>query len=734
MLQAWRAARVSCAASIDLARARAIVVYLRSQLTSLDSRPATRSIRSIPTPTAKNKQSGGGLKPIDQQSLLTEAPDLSDDSREQQPREPSPPPLAAAAAAAAAPPQRQQLRPQPNPLRAAYRRVLRELASLPRAIAIMAAVTALGALGTVVPQNKPLEFYEANYPQGDGAVLGFLSYDLLLACGLDHVYSASYFYALLALLAASLAACTATTQWPAAKVAQRWRFARDARDLARLADGGAAAVAVLPRARLRDVARELRGGGGGGYQTFVSPDGRRMYAFKGLAGRLGPIGVHAALLLTLFGTAYSGFGGWRGTAMVPEGQAFVVADRLVPVSPLSRPPEAAGRTALYVNGFSIDTRPDGSVAQFYSDLSLREAAPVVVGAEEGEQAASGGGGGGGSGDQRQPAARRKGYVLGDEVLRKRISVNDPFRYGGVTMYQTDWSLVALQLRVVPAGGGGEQPPAGGAGAAAAAAAGGSSASPSSSAAAAAAAAATAADSRAATSAIAAAASAAGDSASARAAQEGRPFSLPLASLEGRPGIPAGSKIWATYLPLEPLPAPGSPAPSKAPRGVSIIAKDPYLATFYTSKGEFAGVRRAGSGKPIDVEGVRLVLERVVPATGLELKCDPGVPFVYAGFGGLMVTTLVSYVSHSQVWALQRGRDVLVGGRSNRAKVGFARDLAAAADRAPEIEDAAELAALDALGREQEAAAAEEEAGGAAEEERARRAEEAEVTAAALAQR
>lgn len=588
----------------------------------------------------------------------------------------------------------------------------------------MAAVTAFGALGTVIPQNKPFEYYVQNYPLGGGGkggegggggsmVLGFLSYDLLLACGLDHVYSASYFYALLVLLGMSLAACTATTQWPAAKIAQRWRFARDPKDLARLAEGGAAAVSVLPRARLRDLAKELRSSSGGNYQTFVSPDGRRMYAFKGLAGRLGPIGVHAALLLTLFGTAYSGFGGWRGTAMVPEGQAFVVADRLVPASALSRMPPSAEKTALYVNSFAIDTRPDGSVAQFYSDLSLREAAPVVVGGGEAGSAAGGGD------EQRQQ--KQKGYVLGDEVLRKRISVNDPFRYGGVTMYQTDWSLVAVQLRVLPREGGGAGAGAGATASATAAAA----ATPDPAA-----------------RAIAAAASAAGDKATAEAAEQGRAFPLPLASLEGRPGIPAGAKIWATYLPLEPLPPPGSPPPAKAPRGVSIIAKDPYLATFYDSKGAFAGVRRAGSGKPIEVEGVRLVLERVVPATGLELKADPGVPFVYAGFGGLMVTTLVSYVSHSQVWAVQRGRDVLVGGRSNRAKVGFARDLASVADRVPEVEDGAELAALDALGDldvGSDAAAEEKDAGvrGAgsrAEEERALRAEEAAAAAAALARR
>lgn len=34
---------------------------------------------------------------------------------------------------------------------------------------------------------------------------------------------------------------------------------------------------------------------------------------------------------------------------------------------------------------------------------------------------------------------------GKEVLRKTISVNDPLRYEGITIYQTDWSISALQI-------------------------------------------------------------------------------------------------------------------------------------------------------------------------------------------------------------------------------------------------------------------------------------------------
>ena len=36
---------------------------------------------------------------------------------------------------------------------------------------------------------------------------------------------------------------------------------------------------------------------------------------------------------------------------------------------------------------------------------------------------------------------------GREVSRKVMSVNDPLRYGGFTMYQTDWGISTIQVRV-----------------------------------------------------------------------------------------------------------------------------------------------------------------------------------------------------------------------------------------------------------------------------------------------
>ena len=65
------------------------------------------------------------------------------------------------------------------------------------------------------------------------------------------------------------------------------------------------------------------------------------------------------------------------------------------------------------------------------------------------------------------------------------------------------------------------------------------------------------------------------------------------------------------------------------------------------QGAFVGVRRPGSGKPISVGGVPLLVEALSGATGLELKADPGVFWVYLGYAIIMPTTFVSLFTYSQ---------------------------------------------------------------------------------------
>ena len=51
---------------------------------------------------------------------------------------------------------------------------------------------------------------------------------------------------------------------------------------------------------------------------------------------------------------------------------------------------------------------------------------------------------------------------------------------------------------------------------------------------------------------------------------------------------------------------------------------------------------------------------------------------------MMLTTLLSYLTHSQVWALQRGSTLHVGGKTNRGTLEFQAELSDVLDAVPEV--------------------------------------------------
>jgi len=105
----------------------------------------------------------------------------------------------------------------------------------------------------------------------------------------------------------------------------------------------------------------------------------------------------------------------------------------------------------------------------------------------------------------------------------------------------------------------------------------------------------------------------------------------------------------------------------------LLAKDLQgIVLIYDITGKLVASVREGMS--IDVNGVTLFVDKIIGSTGLQIKADPGIPIVYLGFGLLMLSVLMSYVSHSQIWAWQQNERLYIGGRTNRASVGFEREM------------------------------------------------------------
>ncbi|KAL6774186.1 CCS1 [Auxenochlorella protothecoides x Auxenochlorella symbiontica] len=502
-------------------------------------------------------------------------------------------------------------RPSTPTPRYVWRVALRALSNLRLAIAELAVIAGLSACGTLVDQGQSPAYYVEHYPLGQV----WLPWPIILPLQLDHIYSAPYFLGLLGLLGASLTACTTTTQWPQARVAQRWRFKPGVEALRALP-----AVTEMEGHSVRSVGQLLRDRG---YQVFVegarqagaaggaptasgppSSEPRALYAFKGLAGKLGPIGVHASMLAVLAGVSLGAVGRWEGVVMMPEGAASPVRELLHPASPFAW--EAAAHAAdLKFDAFQIDYRDDGSIRQFLTSITVLEE--------------------------------------GVPVARQTVSVNQPLRYKGLTAYQTDWALAAVRVSALPLSDAALGPQTG------------------------------------------TALSRTPPDEAGVSEGQGKPvpntprqpvqLSLPMAQLAGES---PESKLFGTFLPLSTLGLPAEDgAPGSNPRGISLLARDLQTVVLYDGKGAFVGVRRPGSNLPITVEGVELRIGAITPSSGMQLKIDPGVPLVYAGFLGLCITVVVSYLSHSQLWGVAtEDGSVLLGGRTNRALQAFADEVVA----------------------------------------------------------
>lgn len=144
------------------------------------------------------------------------------------------------------------------------------------------------------------------------------------------------------------------------------------------------------------------------------------------------------------------------------------------------------------------------------------------------------------------------------------------------------------------------------------------------------------------------------------------FQLPMAQLPTEEG---SGKIWGSWIPIKP----------DLSEGVSILTRDLQGSVLvYDAQGELIGAVREGN--QIAVNGLTLKLVKLIGSTGLQIKADPGVPIVYGGFALLMAGVVMSYFSHSQVWALQVGDRLYVGGKTNRAQVTFERELTTILDQ------------------------------------------------------
>nr|YP_009398607.1 cytochrome c biogenesis protein ccs1 [Kuetzingia canaliculata]ARW67793.1 cytochrome c biogenesis protein ccs1 [Kuetzingia canaliculata] len=80
------------------------------------------------------------------------------------------------------------------------------------------------------------------------------------------------------------------------------------------------------------------------------------------------------------------------------------------------------------------------------------------------------------------------------------------------------------------------------------------------------------------------------------------------------------------------------------------------------------------GQKFYVNNILFSIEQIMTTTGLQIKVDPGINVIYCGFFMLMLTTIISYLSYSQIWVHGCHFSLELIGSTNRAVLFFEEDI------------------------------------------------------------
>jgi cytochrome c biogenesis protein len=426
----------------------------------------------------------------------------------------------------------------------ALQRLLALISDLRLASALLLLIAIASGVGTVIPQQEPEDFYHRLYDAQPW--LGLANGNWVLHLQLDHIYSSGWFLALLAALGLALMLCSWRRQWPALQAALRWVDYSQPRQLSKLSVAETLSCSA-PANQLDALEQLLRRQG---WQLQRQPD--RLAARRGIAGRIGPLLVHAGLVLLLLGAAWGSLAGQRSEQFLAPGRSLELLDR-----------RGHSQLTLALDSFAVQRDPAGRPEQFSSQLRLL-----------------------------QPSEGKAGD---DGTLLKTaaISVNHPLRFRGMTLYQADWALAAIGVRL------GRSPV----------------------------------------------------------------LELPLQSF---PQL--GEQIWGLVLPTR---------PDGSQPVLLLLSSEAGPVDVFGADGRSLGQLSIG-GDPLEVDGLPIRVASVLPASGILLKRDPGVPLVYGGFGLALAGGALSLVATRQLWAISEGSGsdgrLHVAGLCNRNLTAFAGEL------------------------------------------------------------
>ncbi len=417
------------------------------------------------------------------------------------------------------------------------KKFLKNLANLQLAIILLFVIGCIIAIGTIIEQDQSLTFYKENYSE-TAPLFGFLTWKIIKFFNFDKIYTTWWFLTLLCLFGSSLLACTFTTQLPSIKTFKLWKFITSKPQYNNLSISETTNLEFSNAVAYNCNTKR--------YHFFRQSN--KGYAYSGLLGRVAPVVVHGSIILLLLGSTLNSFGGYTAQEIIPRGEVFHIQN-LTQFGSLSYIPQDF---SCRINNFWITYTKESKTDQFYSDLSLL--------------------------DQN-----------GKELKRKIVFVNEPLIYKDTVLYQTDWDIVGLKLRL----------------------------------------------------------------------DNNQAFQIPLKRI-----TKGGNRFWFGSLNLNTEPN----------KNLTIVVKSLEGKVFiYNSKGVLLEESFIG-GNFKTAENLEIQFSDFITSTGLQIKSDPGINVTYFSFFLLIVSIYVSFFTYSQLWFVELGETLTLGGKSNRAVLFFQEEF------------------------------------------------------------
>ena len=272
-----------------------------------------------------------------------------------------------------------------------FNKLLINISSLKFAILLLIFIAITSSLGTFIPQEKGLQEYINLY--NSTPFLGFLDGEKIIKLQLNHIYTSLWFLFSLFLLCVSLALSSFRKQIPTLQSSFKWvdyakkeKFEKLKLNCKWETNENNKLIIKADQILKKE-----------GWDILINEN--RISARKGVFGRFGPICVHFGLIILLIGSTYGNFSRQSlEEYLVPNESIDLINDN------------SYKKLTLKLNNFYIDREDDGTPKQFTSDLE----------------------------------------ILSDnssESFQNKASVNHPIRYKGLTIYQADWEISNLVLKI-----------------------------------------------------------------------------------------------------------------------------------------------------------------------------------------------------------------------------------------------------------------------------------------------